>query len=171
LREARGAAGVSGGAPDLKGALPVRASRSRHPGQGAKRREPGPIPAKNVFGATLLQHKIAFRIAVDILTQGILGKIFVDAFVYILASKKNGTLYTGVTSDLGQRVWQHKDEIFSGFTKKYGVKRLFWYREYDSIIEAIADEKRIKRWRREWKIKLIEEMNPDWNELYRGWGW
>ena len=92
------------------------------------------------------------------------------AYVYILASKKNGTLYTGVTSDLGQRIWQHKDEIFGGFTKKYGVKRLVWYREYDFIIEAIADEKRIKRWRREWKIKLIEEMNPDWNELYRGWG-
>jgi putative endonuclease len=95
----------------------------------------------------------------------------VAAYVYILASKKNGTLYTGVTSDLGQRVCQHKDEIFGGFTKKYGVKRLVRYREYDSIIEAIADEKRIKRWRGEWKIKLIEDMNPDWNELYRGWDW
>jgi putative endonuclease len=95
----------------------------------------------------------------------------VAAYVYILASKKNGTLYTGVTSDLGQRVCQHKHEIFGGFTKKYGVKRLVRYREYDSIIEAIADEKRIKRWRGEWKIKLIEDMNPDWNELYRGWDW
>jgi putative endonuclease len=111
------------------------------------------------------------QVTFDILLQGILGEFLVAAYVYILASKRNGTLYTGVTSDLGQRVWQHKDEIFSGFTKKYGVKRLVWYREYDSIIDAIADEKRIKRWRRDWKIKLIEEMNPDWNELYRGWGW
>ena len=126
--------------------------------------------AKNASKETLLQHKIAFRITLDILTPRI-WEIFVAAYVYILASKKNGTLYTGVTSDLGQRVWQHKDEIFSGFTKKYGVKRLVWYREYDSIIEAIAYEKRIKRWRREWKIKLIEEMNPHWIELYRGWGW
>lgn len=93
------------------------------------------------------------------------------AYVYILASKKNGTLYTGVTSDIGQRVWQHKEEILGGFTKKYGVKRLVWYREYDAITDAITDEKRIKRWRREWKIRLIEEMNPDWNELYVGWGW
>jgi putative endonuclease len=64
-----------------------------------------------------------------------------------------------------------KEEIFGGFTKQYGVKRLVWYREYDSITDAIADEKRIKRWWRAWKIRLIEELNPDWNELYVGWGW
>ena len=89
------------------------------------------------------------------------------SFVYILASKKNGTLYTGVTSDLGNRVWEHKDEVFKGFTSKYGVKRLVWHREYENIVDAIADEKRIKKWRRAWKIRLIEDVNPDWNELYR----
>lgn len=87
-------------------------------------------------------------------------------YVYILASRMNGTLYTGVTSDLQGRVWQHKDEITPGFTSKYAVKRLVWYREYDDILDAIADEKRIKKWRRKWKIELIEAMNPKWNDLY-----
>ena len=91
--------------------------------------------------------------------------------VYLMASAPNGILYAGVTSSLHSRVSMHKQDLIDGFTKKYGVKRLVWYREYDSIIDAIADEKRIKRWRREWKIKLIEELNPDWNELYCGWGW
>lgn len=93
------------------------------------------------------------------------------AYVYILASKRNGTLYTGVTADLGQRVWEHKQKITGGFTSKYGVMRLVWYREYHEIGEAIVAEERIKRWRRAWKIELIEEMNPDWRELYGGVGW
>lgn len=92
-------------------------------------------------------------------------------YVYILASKKDGTLYTGVTADLSQRVFDHKQRLGKGFTARYGAIRLVWYREFDEIGEAIVWEKRIKRWRRAWKIALIEEMNPDWRELYGGMGW
>jgi putative endonuclease len=94
-----------------------------------------------------------------------------SGYVYILASKKDGTLYTGVTADLGRRAHEHKQHISSGFTDRYGVIRLVWYQEYQDIGEAIVFEKRIKRWRRAWKVRLIEEMNPDWRELYGGMGW
>ena len=87
-------------------------------------------------------------------------------FVYIMASRKGGTLYTGVTVDLARRVWEHRDKVRPGFTSKYNVTRLVCYRDYDDITDAIADEKRIKRWRRRWKIELIEGMNPDWKDLY-----
>ncbi|WP_187972101.1 GIY-YIG nuclease family protein [Aquibium microcysteis] len=92
-------------------------------------------------------------------------------YVYILASKRNGTLYVGVTSDLGGRVWQHKQRSTPGFTAKYGALRLVWYREFFEIGEAIVFEKRLKTWHRAWKIALIEEMNPEWRELYSGQGW
>jgi len=86
--------------------------------------------------------------------------------VYILASKRNGTLYTGVTSDLVQRVWQHREGILGGFTKKYGVKRLVYYEVYGDAENAIAGEKRIKKWRRAWKVRMIEKGNPEWKDLY-----
>lgn len=92
-------------------------------------------------------------------------------FVYILASKKGGTLYTGVTADLGRRVWEHKQRAKRSFTDRYGALRLVWYQEYVDIGEAIVFEKRIKKWRRSWKVRMIEEMNPDWRELYGGLGW
>jgi putative endonuclease len=88
------------------------------------------------------------------------------SYVYILASKRNGTLYTGVTSDLPKRIYQHKEKMFSGFTDKYNVKFLVYYEVYDDILDAIAREKRLKRWRRSWKLELIEKMNPQWNDLY-----
>ena len=91
-------------------------------------------------------------------------------YVYILASRKNGTLYTGVTSDLERRTWEHREGLTGGFTRKYGVKRLVWYRDYHDIRDAIDDEKRIKRWRRNWKLELIEMMNPDWRDLYEDLG-
>ncbi|WP_048648333.1 GIY-YIG nuclease family protein [Nitratireductor soli] len=87
-------------------------------------------------------------------------------YVYILASRKNGTLYTGVTSDLEQRVWEHREGITGGFTEKYRVKMLVWYRDYHDIRDAIDDEKRIKRWRRKWKLEMIEAINPQWRDLY-----
>ncbi len=86
--------------------------------------------------------------------------------VYIMASRKNGTLYTGVTADLARRVWEHRDKVLPGFTSRYGVTRLVWYRAFDDIEIAIAEEKRIKRWRRAWKIQMIEQMNPEWEDLY-----
>jgi len=88
-------------------------------------------------------------------------------FVYILASKRNGTLYTGVTSNLDDRVRQHKCDLIDGFTKRYGVHRLVWFEMHDDIRIAIEREKRIKRWRRAWKIALIVAMNPQWDDLYR----
>jgi putative endonuclease len=87
-------------------------------------------------------------------------------YVYILASRRNGTLYIGVTSQLARRVYEHKCGDVPGFTAKYGVKLLVWYDVYNFIDDAIRQEKRIKRWRRAWKLELIERLNPDWSDLY-----
>ena len=87
-------------------------------------------------------------------------------YVYMTASRRYGTLYLGVTNNLSRRAWQHKTKVFPGFSAKYGVDRLVWYETYERIDEAIAREKALKKWRRDWKIRLIEEMNPDWSDLY-----
>ena len=86
--------------------------------------------------------------------------------VYLLSSKRNGTLYCGVTSDLIQRVWQHKNDLVEGFTKRYGVHSLVWYEIHETMESAIKREKAIKEWKRTWKLKLIEDMNPSWRDLY-----
>ena len=87
-------------------------------------------------------------------------------FVYILASQRNGTLYIGVTNDVLRRTWEHKNDLIEGFTKKYGVHRLVWFEAYSDIHEDTAHEKRLKRWNRDWKLKLIEKENSGWNDLY-----
>lgn len=87
-------------------------------------------------------------------------------FVYIMASGRNGTLYTGVTSDLLRRAYEHREGLTPGFTTKYGVKQLVWYEQYVTAHEAITAEKRIKRWRGRWKLELIEKLNPRWDDLY-----
>ena len=87
-------------------------------------------------------------------------------YVYILASKKNGTLYIGVTNNLKRRVGEHKSGIVEGFTKKYILNRLVYFEIHNDINGAILREKRLKKWNRNWKIRLIEEMNPEWNDLY-----
>ena len=89
-----------------------------------------------------------------------------DAYVYMMASKKNGTLYVGVTSDLVKRVYEHKQGIVEGFTKKYGVHQLVWCECHAAISEAILRERQIKKWKRAWKIELIEKNNPLWRDLY-----
>ena len=86
--------------------------------------------------------------------------------VYLLASKRNGTLYVGVTSNLLKRVWEHKQHHVEGFTDKYRVDKLVWYEGHETMISAISREKAIKNWRRAWKIKVIEEMNPQWRDLH-----
>lgn len=86
--------------------------------------------------------------------------------VYVMASKRNGTLYVGVTSDLVQRVWQHKNDVIEGFTKRYRVHTLVWYEACGTMEAAIAREKAIKEWKRAWKVRLIEEKNPKWGDLY-----
>ncbi|WP_291051504.1 GIY-YIG nuclease family protein [Hyphomonas sp.] len=86
--------------------------------------------------------------------------------VYITANRKNGTLYTGVTSNLVQRIWQHREGIFEGFSKKWGCTRLVWFETHDEISEAIRREKSIKVYRRQNKINLIEQQNPDWKDLW-----
>jgi len=88
--------------------------------------------------------------------------------VYILASDRNGTLYVGVTSDLTKRVWEHKNDLVPGFTKRYGVHDLVWYELHDSMESAISREKAIKEWKRQWKLELIERENPEWKDLYSG---
>ena len=86
--------------------------------------------------------------------------------VYILASRRNGTLYVGVTSNLVKRVWEHKNNMVEGFTKRYGVHQLVWYEVRDNIQSAIQREKRLKEWKRKWKVELIESMNPNWGDLF-----
>jgi len=86
----------------------------------------------------------------------------------MLASQRNGTLYVGVTSDLMRRVWEHKGGFVEGFTKRYEVNDLVWYEVHESAEAAILREKQIKKWNRAWKIKLIEDANPYWNDLYAG---
>ncbi|MDC1068175.1 GIY-YIG nuclease family protein [Candidatus Kapabacteria bacterium] len=90
-------------------------------------------------------------------------------YVYILASDKNGTLYTGVTSDLHKRIWEHKTGIFKGFSAKYNIKYLVYYEEGESIESAIAREKFIKRKSRKYKLDLIEKDNPNWDDLSKSW--
>lgn len=87
-------------------------------------------------------------------------------FVYILASKRNGTLYVGVTSDLPGRLWQHKNKVVVGFTEKYQIDMLVYYEGHESAESAIRREKQLKKWNRAWKLQLIEESNPDWRDLY-----
>jgi putative endonuclease len=89
-------------------------------------------------------------------------------FVYILASRRHGTLYIGVTSDLSGRVYEHRAGLTPGFTSRYGVHDLVYFEMFGTIEEAIAREKRLKRWRRDWKINLIEAKNPHWIDLYEG---
>jgi len=86
--------------------------------------------------------------------------------VYILASRRNGTLYTGVTNNLVRRGWQHRNGLIEGFTKKYGVHRLVWFEVHEDIYSAIRREKQIKKWYRAWKIEMIEKGNPEWEDLY-----
>lgn len=87
-------------------------------------------------------------------------------FIYILASKRNGTLYIGVTSNLIRRVWEHKNNAVDGFTKKYNVYMLVYFEQTENVQSALLREKQLKKWKREWKLKLIEKDNPKWKDLY-----
>ena len=86
-------------------------------------------------------------------------------WVYILASRQNGTLYIGMTDDLVRRTWQHRDGVIPGFTNKYGVKLLVWYEPHETRESAFERERRMKKWNRRWKLLLIEQFNPDWRDL------
>ncbi len=86
--------------------------------------------------------------------------------VYILASKRNGTLYTGVTSNLVKRIWEHKNDVFEGFAKKYKVHQLVYFEQHQTMETAITREKHIKKWNRQWKMNLIEKDNPQWEDLW-----
>jgi putative endonuclease len=88
--------------------------------------------------------------------------------VYILASKRNGTLYIGVTSNLQKRAWEHKNDLVEGFTKRYGVHRLVYYELHEDMVSAIRREKQMKKWNRAWKLELIERQNPGWRDLWEG---
>jgi putative endonuclease len=86
--------------------------------------------------------------------------------VYILASERNGTIYVGVTSDVVRRAWEHKTDAMEGFTRKYGVHMLVYYEQHSTMPDAILREKQLKRWKRVWKMELIERFNPTWRDLY-----
>jgi putative endonuclease len=87
-------------------------------------------------------------------------------YVYILTKGRNSTFYVGVTSDLKKRIWEHKNEVTEGFTKEYGIKTLVYYEIFEDAESAIKREKRLKKWNRPWKMRVIEEMNPEWKDLY-----
>ncbi len=87
-------------------------------------------------------------------------------YVYILASERNGVLYVGMTNNLTRRVWEHKQEFVESFTKTHNIHRLVWYEAADTALAAITREKQIKKWNRAWKVRLIESMNPNWDDLY-----
>jgi putative endonuclease len=87
-------------------------------------------------------------------------------YVYILASKRNGTLYIGFTSNLIQRIYQHKNNLVEGFTKKYNIHKLVYYEETSNVFSALEKEKQLKKWNRKWKLELIEKNNPEWKDLY-----
>ena len=87
-------------------------------------------------------------------------------YVYIMANRKNGTIYIGVTSDLMRRVWEHREGVVAGFTKRYGCKLLVWFEAFDDLAQARLRELQMKEWKRRWKVRLIEESNLDWNDLY-----
>jgi putative endonuclease len=89
-----------------------------------------------------------------------------NSYVYILTNQRNGTLYIGLTSDLIKRVWEHKNKVVPGFTEKYNLTLLVYYEIFDDIRLAAAREKRLKEWKRQWKINLIQKMNPEWQDLY-----
>ena len=86
--------------------------------------------------------------------------------VYIVANQRNGTIYTGVTSNLIQRVWQHKNDLVKGFSSRYNTHTLVWYERHETMESAITREKRLKNWKRDWKLRLIEQNNPQWTDLY-----
>jgi len=88
--------------------------------------------------------------------------------VYMMSNRRHGTLYVGVTGDLARRAWEHREGVYPGFAQTYGLKRLVWYEPHDLASEAICREKALKRYRRDWKIDLIEAVNPDWDDLYPG---
>jgi putative endonuclease len=88
-----------------------------------------------------------------------------SSYVYILASQRNGTLYIGMTNNLSRRAWAHKTDQVEGFTQKYGVHRLVWYEVADTPLAAITREKQLKKWNRTWKLRLIEDSNPEWKDL------
>ena len=87
-------------------------------------------------------------------------------YTYIMASRRNGTLYIGVTNDLAKRAWEHREAVIDGFTKQYRCTLLVWFEAYDDLQEARQREARLKKWNRAWKLRLIEEQNPDWHDLY-----
>ena len=89
-----------------------------------------------------------------------------EFYVYIMASRRNGTLYVGSTSDLAERVWTHKNKVIKSFTSNYNVNQLVYYEIHDLYVEAAGREKRLKNWKRKWKLALIEEFNPNWNDLF-----
>lgn len=87
-------------------------------------------------------------------------------YVYIMASKKNGTLYIGITNDLIRRVYEHRNDLIDGFTRRYGIHKLIYFEQTDDVLSAIQREKQLKKWHRKWKVDLIEQENPEWRDLY-----
>ena len=119
----------------------------------------------HIFGSPCNQNNLSDIIGMQSKTryQGSEMKVF---YAYIMASKRTGTLYVGSTSDLIKRVWEHKNKLIPGFTAKYNVHMLVYYEIHETYVEAARREKRFKNWCRQWKLNLIESLNPEWGDLY-----
>ncbi len=111
---------------------------------------------------------MSFRGARSASPESILPVLAMAYYVYFLASSKHGTLYIGVTNDLVRRVHEHRINAAPSFTSRYGVDHLVWFEIYDDVVAAIAREKQLKKWRRDWKVRLIEGQNPEWVDLFPG---
>jgi putative endonuclease len=143
---------------------PVEASTSLTPGRSSRERPCVMLGNGSIQEAACPSQK-GVAVRVPFLERGAaLGER--TYFVYIMASRRNGTLYISVTNNLALRAHQHRTGVGSAFTTKYGVKMLVWYEQYDEVNEAIAREKRLKTWQRKWKLGLIEHFNRDWCDLY-----
>ena len=123
-------------------------------------------PSLSVIPAIFKPEAITIRHSGNLQAGSQEGEMNRQPAVYILSNKRNGTLYVGVTSDLVKRVWEHRNNFVEGFTKRYGVHNLVWYELHKRMASAIQREKRLKDWKRKWKVHLIERKNPDWKDLY-----
>jgi putative endonuclease len=119
-----------------------------------------------IFLTSQQYHRVSFRGGAKRRARNPSFSLVMAYYVYLLASDRNGTLYLGVTNDIIRRVYEHKSKVVAGFTKRYAVDRLVWFEIYEDPSTAIAREKELKKWRRTWKIRLIEEQNPQWFDLY-----
>ena len=150
------------GAPSCEWLVALVRISSVRPGIG------GHVLGEQAAGYRIYNVLVGLEKVIAIIAKDVAGSKSMQPCVYILSSKRNGTLYVGVTSNLIKRVWEHKNDVVEGFSSKYHTHTLVWFELHETIESAIRREKAIKNWKRAWKIRAIEERNPTWKDLYSG---